>query len=59
MTKDQYIKRFVAHMCELAALSPDDEMALAEAETFWDYACGEERHDPEYDAAEAVSNWSE
>jgi hypothetical protein len=59
MTKEEYIKRFVAHICELAALSPDDEMAPAEAETFWDYVCGHADHAPEYDAEEAVSNWSE
>lgn len=60
MTKEEYIKRFVAHMCKAAALPPDDETARAEAETFWDdYACECTEHEPERDADEAMSYWSE
>jgi hypothetical protein len=60
MTKEEYIKRFVARMCEAAALYPDDETALAEAETFWDeYACKDDNPDPESDADEAMLFWSE
>lgn len=60
MTKEEYIKRFVAHICEVAALFPDDEMALAEAESFWEeHARADAEHDPESDADEAMSYWSE
>lgn len=36
MTKEEYIKRFIAHVCEVAALAKDDELAVVEAECWWD-----------------------
>lgn len=57
MTKDEYIRRFVAAM--VAAADVDEAFARESAEAFWERFADRENPEPEYDAAEEMSYWDE